>query len=28
MTHIKVTDQSFQSDVLDSKTPVMVDFWA
>jgi len=25
---IKVTDQSFQSDVLDSKTPVMVDFWA
>jgi len=28
MTQIKVTDQSFQSDVLDSKTPVMVDFWA
>jgi len=28
MTPIKVTDQSFQSDVLDSKTPVMVDFWA
>jgi thioredoxin 1 len=25
---IKVTDQSFQSDVLDSKNPVMVDFWA
>jgi len=25
---IKVTDQSFQADVLDSKTPVMVDFWA
>ena len=28
MIPIKVTDQSFQSDVLDSKTPVMVDFWA
>jgi thioredoxin len=28
MAPIKVTDQSFQSDVLDSKTPVMVDFWA
>ena len=28
MSHIKVTDQSFQSDVLDSKTPVVVDFWA
>ena len=25
---IKVTDGSFQSDVLDSKTPVLVDFWA
>ena len=25
---IKVTDTSFQSDVLDSKTPVLVDFWA
>ena len=23
-----VTDQSFQTDVLDSKTPVVVDFWA
>lgn len=28
MGPVKVTDQSFQSDVLDSKTPVMVDFWA
>ena len=28
MAPVKVTDQSFQSDVLDSKTPVMVDFWA
>ncbi len=25
---IKVTDSSFQTDVLDSKTPVLVDFWA
>jgi thioredoxin 1 len=25
---IKVTDTSFQADVLDSKTPVLVDFWA
>ena len=25
---IKVTDTSFQTDVLDSKTPVLVDFWA
>jgi thioredoxin 1 len=24
----KVSDASFQSDVLDSKTPVVVDFWA
>jgi thioredoxin 1 len=23
-----VTDQSFQADVLDSRTPVVVDFWA
>ena len=23
-----VTDQSFQTDVLDSRTPVVVDFWA
>jgi thioredoxin 1 len=28
MNPVKVTDQSFQSDVLDSKTPVVVDFWA
>ena len=28
MGPVKVTDQSFQSAVLDSKTPVMVDFWA
>src|SRR5665213_2568113 len=28
MAHRTVTDQSFQSDVLDSKTPVVVDFWA
>ena len=25
---VKVTDASFQADVLDSKTPVVVDFWA
>ncbi len=25
---IKVSDASFQADVLDSKTPVVVDFWA
>ena len=25
---IKVTDTSFQLDVLESKTPVLVDFWA
>jgi thioredoxin 1 len=24
----KVTDQSFKADVLDSTTPVVVDFWA
>ena len=23
-----VTDQSFQADVLDSSTPVLVDYWA
>ncbi len=28
MAHRTVTDQSFQADVLDSKTPVVVDFWA
>ena len=28
MAHKTVTDQRFQSDVLDSKTPVVVDFWA
>ena len=28
MGPVKVTDQSVQSDVLDSKTPVVVDFWA
>ena len=28
MAPIKVTDSSFQGDVLDSKTPVLVDFWA
>jgi thioredoxin len=25
---IQVTDQSFQADVLQSETPVLVDFWA
>ena len=25
---IKVSDASFQADVLNSKTPVVVDFWA
>ena len=28
MAQKTVTDQSFQSDVLDSKTPVVIDFWA
>ena len=28
MSHKIVTDQSFQVDVLDSRTPVVVDFWA
>ena len=28
MAQKTVTDQSFQSDVLDAKTPVVVDFWA
>jgi thioredoxin 1 len=28
MTPVKVTDSTFKSAVLDSKTPVVVDFWA
>jgi thioredoxin 1 len=28
MATVKVTDSSFQSDVLDSDKPVLVDFWA
>ncbi len=28
MSTTKVTDSSFQSDVLGSSTPVLVDFWA
>jgi thioredoxin 1 len=28
MATVDVTDESFQSDVLDSDTPVLVDFWA
>ena len=28
MAQIKVTDSSFQRDVLESTTPVLVDFWA
>lgn len=28
MAPVKVTDSSFKSAVLDSKTPVVVDFWA
>jgi thioredoxin 1 len=28
MAPIKVTDQSFQAEVLDSAKPVIVDFWA
>ncbi len=28
MATITVTDASFQADVLDSDTPVLVDFWA
>lgn len=28
MPTIKVTDASFETDVLQSKTPVVVDFWA
>ena len=28
MTILKVTDSSFKADVMDSKKPVLVDFWA
>jgi len=28
MATLNVTDASFQEDVLDSETPVLVDFWA
>jgi thioredoxin 1 len=28
MAPVKVSDASFQNDVLNSKTPVVVDFWA
>lgn len=28
MTTTKVTDSSFESDVLDASVPVLVDFWA
>ncbi|MGK2742017.1 thioredoxin TrxA [Tepidicaulis sp. LMO-SS28] len=28
MATTKVTDTSFESDVIDSSTPVLVDFWA
>ncbi len=28
MATINVTDDSFKADVLDSETPVLVDFWA
>jgi thioredoxin len=28
MTPVKVTDANFKTAVLDSKTPVVVDFWA
>ena len=25
---LKITDQNFESEVLNSKTPVVIDFWA
>jgi len=28
MNPIEVTDANFQKEVLESKTPVLVDFWA
>ena len=28
MATVKVTDESFDADVLKSSTPVLVDFWA
>ena len=28
MSELKITKDNFQSEVLDSKVPVMVDFWA
>lgn len=28
MADVTITDSSFKSEVLDSKTPVLVDFWA
>jgi thioredoxin 1 len=28
MATVKVTDSSFEADVLNSETPVLVDFWA
>ena len=28
MSEVTLTDQNFKSEVLDSKTPILVDFWA